>query len=45
MKAVLMIEREYEGLLPNEIKEKRASHGLDKDKKFNIWQDGCEGGE
>lgn len=37
--------REYEGLLPKEIKEKRASQGLDQDRKWNMWRDGCVGGE
>lgn len=36
---------EYEGLKTNEIREKRKSHGLDQDRPWDIWRDGCEGGE
>ncbi|OAQ64959.1 histidine phosphatase superfamily, clade-1 [Pochonia chlamydosporia 170] len=36
---------EYEGLKTGEIKEKRKQQGLDQDKPWNIWKDGCEGGE
>lgn len=32
----------YEGLTPSQIKAKRAEQGLG---KWNIWEDGCEGGE
>lgn len=32
----------YEGLTPKEIKESRASRGLP---KWDIWTEGCEGGE
>ena len=32
----------YEGLTPKEIKESRASRGL---QKWDIWTEGCEGGE
>ncbi|KAI1335566.1 putative phosphoglycerate mutase [Xylariaceae sp. FL0016] len=32
----------YEGLRPSEINEKRAGQGLG---KWNIWAEGCEGGE
>ena len=43
--AGLMICSEYEGILTHEIREKRKSHGLDKDREWDIWRDGCEGGE
>ncbi|KAH7000476.1 phosphoglycerate mutase [Ilyonectria destructans] len=36
---------DYEGLMTHEIKEKRKERGLDKDTPWNIWRDGCEGGE
>ncbi|CCF55768.1 hypothetical protein KAFR_0A03330 [Kazachstania africana CBS 2517] len=36
---------DYEGLLTKEIIELRKSRGLDKDRKWNIWRDGCENGE
>ncbi|KAK5117044.1 hypothetical protein LTR62_006765 [Meristemomyces frigidus] len=36
---------EYEGIKTNEIREKRKSRGLDTDRKWDIWRDGCEGGE
>ncbi|KAK1061528.1 hypothetical protein LTR74_011042 [Friedmanniomyces endolithicus] len=36
---------EYEGLKPAEIRAKRKAQGLDKDQKWEIWRDGCEGGE
>lgn len=32
----------YEGLTPSEITAKRKDQGLS---KWNIWVDGCEGGE
>lgn len=35
----------YEGLKPAEIRELRAGKGLDKDRKWDIWRDGCEDGE
>lgn len=34
---------DYEGLLPQEIKAQRKSKGIEKE--WNIWVDGCEGGE
>lgn len=37
--------RAYEGLKPHEIREKRQSHGLDSERKWDIWRDGCEDGE
>lgn len=36
---------DYEGLLTHEIIELRKSRGLDKEKPWNIWRDGCENGE
>lgn len=35
----------YEGVHPNDIRAMRKEKGLDKDKPWNIWVDGCEGGE
>jgi sedoheptulose-bisphosphatase len=35
----------YEGLLPGQIKEGRKERGLDREKPWDIWRDGCEGGE
>lgn len=37
--------RQYEGIKTNEIRAKRQSHGLDKDREWDIWRDGCEDGE
>lgn len=36
---------DYEGLLTKEIVELRKSRGLDKERPWNIWRDGCENGE
>ncbi|SCW03241.1 LAFE_0G06106g1_1 [Lachancea fermentati] len=36
---------DYEGLLTSQIVELRKSRGLDKERPWNIWRDGCEGGE
>jgi sedoheptulose-bisphosphatase len=36
---------DYEGKLTEEIKAMRKERGLDKDKPWDIWRDGCEGGE
>jgi broad specificity phosphatase PhoE len=36
---------EYEGLLVGQIKERRRKRGLDVGTSFNIWRNGCEGGE
>ncbi|KAI9864947.1 MAG: hypothetical protein M1813_002718 [Trichoglossum hirsutum] len=36
---------DYEGLLVGEIKARRKEKGLDRERKFDIWRDGCEGGE
>jgi len=36
---------DYEGKLTDEIKAMRKERGLDKEKPWDIWRDGCEGGE
>lgn len=36
---------DYEGLHPTAIRSQRKEMGLDKDKPWDIWVDGCEGGE
>ena len=36
---------DYEGLLTKEIRAHRKEKGLDKEKAWDIWVDGCEGGE
>lgn len=36
---------DYEGLLTKEIVTQRKERGLDKEKPWDIWRDGCEGGE
>ncbi|KAL1852162.1 hypothetical protein Plec18167_005976 [Paecilomyces lecythidis] len=36
---------DYEGLNIAEVRKLRNSRGLDKDRPWNIWRDGCEGGE
>ena len=35
----------YEGLLTAQIRATRKEHGLDAERPWNIWVDGCEGGE
>ena len=35
----------YEGLHPNEIRSRWKESGLGRDKPWDIWVDGCEGGE
>jgi len=35
----------YEGLLTAQIRAARKERGLDKDRPWNIWIDGCEDGE
>jgi probable phosphoglycerate mutase len=32
----------YEGMTPSLIREDRLSRGLDTERPFNIWRDGCE---
>jgi probable phosphoglycerate mutase len=36
---------DYEGLVVDEIIRRRKAKGLEQDRKYNIWRDGCEGGE
>ncbi|EXJ54891.1 uncharacterized protein A1O5_12957 [Cladophialophora psammophila CBS 110553] len=36
---------DYEGLVVDEIVRTRKAKGLDQDRKYNTWRDGCEGGE
>ncbi|CCH59489.1 hypothetical protein TBLA_0B06670 [Henningerozyma blattae CBS 6284] len=36
---------DYEGLLTKDIIELRKSRGLDTERPWNIWRDGCENGE
>ncbi|KAF7191050.1 Sedoheptulose 1,7-bisphosphatase [Pseudocercospora fuligena] len=36
---------QYEGLKTSQIRQLRSSHGLDTDKPWDIWRDGCEDGE
>lgn len=35
----------YEGLVTKEIRARRKAQGLDKEKPWDIWRDGCEDGE
>lgn len=35
----------YEGLLTQEIRDRRKSQGLDQESPWDIWRDGCESGE
>jgi sedoheptulose-bisphosphatase len=35
----------YEGILPSQAKVDRKERGLDKERPWNIWVDGCEDGE
>ena len=36
---------DYEGLTTRDIQAKRKERGLDKEKAWDIWVDGCAGGE
>ncbi|KAK6208194.1 hypothetical protein LQW54_006975 [Pestalotiopsis sp. IQ-011] len=36
---------DYEGLRTAEIKASRAERGLDTERAWDVWRDGCEGGE
>ncbi|KAJ6258223.1 hypothetical protein Dda_7142 [Drechslerella dactyloides] len=36
---------DYEGLLVGEIRARRKERGMDGERPWNIWRDGCEGGE
>jgi probable phosphoglycerate mutase len=35
----------YEGLKDGEIRALRKKHGLDKERPWDLWRDGCEEGE
>lgn len=35
----------YEGLFTKEIRALRKDQGLDQERPWDIWRDGCEGGE
>jgi broad specificity phosphatase PhoE len=36
---------DYDGLRTDEIRQLRKDRGLDQERPWDIWQDGCEGGE
>jgi len=36
---------QYEGLLTDQIRTLRRDHGLDQERPWDIWKDGCEDGE
>lgn len=36
---------DYEGLFTKEIRSLRKSRGLDGEREWDIWKDGCQGGE
>lgn len=36
---------DYEGWLVENIRADRKARGLDAEREWNIWRDGCEGGE
>ena len=36
---------DYEGLVVGEIRARRKEKGLDREREWSIWRDGCEGGE
>lgn len=36
---------EYEGITPTQARARRQAAGLDKGRQWDIWRDGCEGGE
>lgn len=36
---------DYEGWVVNDIRAGRKARGLDQEREWNIWRDGCEGGE
>lgn len=42
---MLTSRRAYEGLLTKDIRARRKEQGLDQDKPWDIWRDGCENGE
>lgn len=35
----------YEGVTPTDIRKQRKEKGLDTERPWDIWHDGCEGGE
>jgi hypothetical protein len=39
------IASDYEGRVTKDIRALRKERGLDKDQEWDIWRDGCEGGE
>lgn len=36
---------DYEGMVGREVRESRKARGLDREREWDIWRDGCEGGE
>ena len=36
---------DYEGLVVHDIRARRKENGLDQEREWSIWRDGCEGGE
>ena len=36
---------DYEGLVVRDIRARRKEKGLDREREWSIWRDGCEGGE
>lgn len=36
---------EHEGLVTKEIRERRKQQGLDTEREWDIWRDGCVNGE
>lgn len=36
---------DYEGRVTKDIRALRKERGLDTEKEWDIWRDGCEGGE
>ncbi|KAL9001537.1 MAG: hypothetical protein Q9169_000112 [Polycauliona sp. 2 TL-2023] len=36
---------DYEGLVADEIRARRKEKGLDRERDWSVWRDGCEGGE
>ena len=39
------MEPTYEGLMNAEIRALRKARGLDKEKPWGVWRDGCKEGE
>lgn len=42
---VFFVFRDYEGKLTKEIRAMRKERGLDGEREWDIWRDGCEAGE